>query len=292
MKNVYRIILVSAFVVIGGNLKAQYQSIFGANQSVWKTSNCGALSAPCFVDSAYTTGNDTLINGILFKEVIPSRPSSFYVGEDTSTGKVWNFRWNIRDTIMQEMMDLRLSVNDSFLFGDTIFGWKYRVDSVYVENSRKVIRFDHQFPVRPVGANPPMVKLKMIEGVGLNSGVDVNGINGLGVYLLCQEKDSVRVFQTNKHPTLDCNSNPTSLTEVSLKEQITIRPNPASTYVELDLNGLVAKEIELLDVKGRLVKTFTIAENRLDISEIESGIYFLKVYLNKGFVSKKLMVAK
>jgi hypothetical protein len=34
------------------------------------------------------------------------------------------------------------------------------------------------------------------------------------------------------------------------------------------------------------------AENRLDISEIESGIYFLKVYLNKGFVSKKLMVAK
>ena len=184
MNSCIKLSLLIGFLGITFSAQAQYQSIFGANQTVWKTSNCGALSAPCFVDSAYTTGNDTLINGIRFKEVIPSRPSSFYVGEDTSTGKVWNFRWNIRDTIMQEMMDLRLSVNDSFLFGDTIFGWKYRVDSVYVENSRKVIRFDHQFPVRPVGANPPMVKLKMIEGVGLNSGVDVNGINGLGVYLL------------------------------------------------------------------------------------------------------------
>jgi len=132
----------------------------------------------------------------------------------------------------------------------------------------------------------------MTEGVELNIGVDLNGINGFGVYLLCQEKDSVRVFQTNKHPTLDCNSNPTSLIETSLQNQIAIRPNPTSTYVELNLNGLVAKEIELLDVKGSLVKTFTNAENRLDISEIERGIYFLEVFTNAGFVSKKLMVAK
>jgi hypothetical protein len=109
--------------------------------------------------------------------------------------------------------------------------------------------------------------------------------------LLCQVKDN-SINYAGSHATLNCYSTITSIKENALLENVAIRPNPASTYVELNLNGLGAKEIELLDVKGRLIKTFMNAENRLDISEIESGIYFLKVYLNKGFVSKKLMVAK
>jgi hypothetical protein len=292
MKNLYKIILVSVFIIFGANVQAQYQSIFGVNHTVWKTSNCGALGAPCFVDRINTTGIDTLINGILFKEVTPRRHSPFYVGEDTSTGKVWSFSWSILDTIMEEMMDLSLNVNDSFLFGDPGFGFKYRVDSVYFENSRKVIRFDHQFRVTVVGQNVPMVNLKMIEGVGLNVGVDMQEINGLGVYLLCQEKDSVRVFQTNEHPTLDCNSNPTSLPEESLTNQIAIQPNPASTYVELNMNGLVVDRVEIFDVKGSLIQSFNNTADRLDVSKIENGIYFLRIHSIEGVISRKLVVSR
>jgi len=293
MKNLYKIILVSVFIIFGANVQAQYQSIFGANHTVWKTSNCGALGAPCFVDSTYTTGIDTLINNLSYRQISSgSSPTPFYLAEDTATGRVWNYRWNVRDTIIDEIMDMTLTVNDSFLFGGVHFGWKYRVDSVYIENSRKVIRFDHQFPVTAVGVNVPMVKLKMIEGVGLNMGINFNGFNGLGVYLLCQEKDSVRVFQTNEHPTLDCNSNPTSLPEESLTNQITIQPNPASTYFELNMNGLVVDRVEIFDVKGSLIQSFNNIEDRIDVRKIENGIYFLKIHTNAGVVSRKLMIAR
>ena len=295
MHSCVKLSLLFGFLGITFSSQAQYQSIFGANQTVWKTSNCGALSAPCFVDIANTTGNDTVINNRVFKEMrsFTANPTVFYIAEDTTTGSVWHkYLFPSGLSIHSKLMDMTLNVNDSFLFVDTISGWKYKVDSVYVENSRKVIRFDHQFPVTVAGANRPTVKLKMIEGIGLNIGIDLNGIDGFGVYLLCQEKDSVRVFETTEHPTFNCNSSSTSIKETSFQNQITISPNPASTFVELDLNGLVAREIELLDVKGSLLKTFTIADNRLDISEIESGIYFLKIYLNAGFVSKKPMVAK
>jgi len=71
---------------------SQYQSIVGANQTVWKTSNCCALSAPCFVDVANTTGNDTVINNRVFKEMrsFAANPTVFYIAEDTTTGSVWH----------------------------------------------------------------------------------------------------------------------------------------------------------------------------------------------------------
>ncbi|MFT6947131.1 MAG: hypothetical protein ACJARP_001554 [Vicingaceae bacterium] len=46
MKNLYKIILVSAFVSIVSNLQAQYQSIFGANQTSWKYSFYTCLGCP------------------------------------------------------------------------------------------------------------------------------------------------------------------------------------------------------------------------------------------------------
>ncbi|MFT5668341.1 MAG: hypothetical protein ACI9DK_002544 [Vicingaceae bacterium] len=223
---------------------------------------------------------DTLIQGKVFRKIIPTVnhvyfPNEFYLSEDVITGELFFYDVAFTQNQIVKISDFSLNV------GDTLKSIGAIVDSVYLENSLKkkcanMVINNHAFT--------------MIEGVGTNFGVNYRHM-GLADGLLCQVKDN-SINYAGSHATLNCNSTITSIKENALLENVAIRPNPASTYVELNLNGLGAKEIELLDVKGRLIKTFMNVENRLDISEIESGIYFLKVYLNKGFVSKKLMVAK
>ena len=81
---------------------------------------------------------------------------------------------------------------------------------------------------------------------------------GTGEGLLCQLKNNVINYTGITHPTYDCQTNMvlTAIGENDLLNQMTLLPNPASIYIGLNLNGMGAKEIELLDVKGHLIKTF------------------------------------
>jgi hypothetical protein len=282
MKILYKIILVSAFVSIVSNLQAQYQSIFGTNQTSWKYAYFGCLGCSNIDSATVVYGMDTVIQGMNFKRVskIGSSPfpHDFYLSEDNMNGRVYYYNLNYLGNQIVKIVDLSMQV------GDTLKTIGFVVDSVYVQNGRKHLRTNF-------ASNS--LAFSMIEGVGTTFGIDCAAM-GTGEGLLCQLKNNVINYTGITHPTYDCQTNMvlTAIGENDLLNQMTLLPNPASIYIGLNLNGMGAKEIELLDVKGHLIKTFMNAENRLDISEIESGIYFLKVYLNKGFVSKKLMVAK
>ena len=279
MKNLYNIFLVSACVLIGSNLQAQYQSIFGANQTSWKYSFYSCLGCSEIDSCVVVYGRDSLIQGKSFRRIKPTNAlhflSDFYLSEDLVTGEIFYIDSAYTNNQMIKISSLSMNV------GDTLKALGAIVDSVYVENSLKKIRTN--FVINNY-------TFTMIEGVGTNFGVNYRAM-GLSDGLLCQIKDSLANY-TGTHATLNCNSNSTSLSDVRLKNQIIIQPNPASTFVEINLNGLVVDEIELLEVKGSLIKTFRDKENRIDVSEIESGFYFLKIYSNIGIVTKKLIIAK
>ncbi len=71
--------------------------------------------------------------------------------------------------------------------------------------------------------------------------------------------------------------------------QIKVYPNPTYDIFNIDLpSSIQVKSIVLFDMQGRQIKTFD-ANDILNISGLQQGIYFLKVETNRGEFNKKLI---
>ncbi len=70
------------------------------------------------------------------------------------------------------------------------------------------------------------------------------------------------------------------------KVDIKIYPNPADNFIFIDDNK-ISDRIEIFDSKGNLITSQKIMDNKLDISNLERGIYFFKIKKDgKIFVEK------
>lgn len=83
----------------------------------------------------------------------------------------------------------------------------------------------------------------------------------------------------------------TSTEEIrELATQIVLFPNPAQSELNIDLKNLSAKvyKIDILDTKGSLVQHLSVGNNfeKVNISNISSGIYILKVQTDRGAIGK------
>ncbi len=89
--------------------------------------------------------------------------------------------------------------------------------------------------------------------------------NGVGVYV-------VKIGE---------NGNTTFLNEFTIKNDVNIFPNPASETLTISLpENTSITDCILVDNAGKEVQRFTISggENVVDVSELESGIYFIQIY--------------
>ncbi|MDR2011029.1 MAG: T9SS type A sorting domain-containing protein [Bacteroidales bacterium] len=79
---------------------------------------------------------------------------------------------------------------------------------------------------------------------------------------------------------------------VENNENIILYPNPANKQVEIILTADVKiTNIEILDINGRLVNIIKTSDNnKIDISSLTSGTYFVKIYTGKKYEVKKLIV--
>ena len=74
-------------------------------------------------------------------------------------------------------------------------------------------------------------------------------------------------------------------------EEIYIYPNPAHDIVHIEIPAyLEIVKTQLFDITGRLIQQSESSELRLDVSDISSGQYILKIYANTGAMTTKLMV--
>ena len=73
------------------------------------------------------------------------------------------------------------------------------------------------------------------------------------------------------------------------KKDVELFPNPASEKVYF--KGLDNyTEVSVYDVFGRLILKNKTNENSLDISELESGIYYFEFYVQENKIVKKVIV--
>jgi hypothetical protein len=83
---------------------------------------------------------------------------------------------------------------------------------------------------------------------------------------------------------------PTGITDNSLQD-VRVYPNPASTFVVIE--NLAADrntKMVLYDVTGKLLSTqICQGTARIDISNLEQGVYFMKLTANDGSITKKII---
>ncbi len=73
------------------------------------------------------------------------------------------------------------------------------------------------------------------------------------------------------------------------KNKVTIYPNPTTNILNIKTNQLI-ENIEIYDVVGRLVLNNQVVDNQIDISNLDIGIYYLKVRFKNGeLVTRKLV---
>lgn len=66
-----------------------------------------------------------------------------------------------------------------------------------------------------------------------------------------------------------------------------IHPNPAQDKVKISTNGTINK-VEVINLAGELQKT-ELNINEINISDLSQGMYFIKIYSNKGTAIQKII---
>ena len=76
-----------------------------------------------------------------------------------------------------------------------------------------------------------------------------------------------------------------------LENSISIFPNPVSTTLSItSKNGVSIKRIKLYDLQGREIMLNTTNFNKIDVSNLPTGNYFLEIETDKGVLRKNLMI--
>lgn len=72
---------------------------------------------------------------------------------------------------------------------------------------------------------------------------------------------------------------------------IKIYPNPTTSLLYFESNNAMIKEVEIMDINGRLVATISeIGENNaLSVKELNSGIYLIKITTSNGIFTQKII---
>jgi hypothetical protein len=90
----------------------------------------------------------------------------------------------------------------------------------------------------------------------------------------------------------------TSVNEISWNEEIRIYPNPSTDhiFVNLNNNGNSDSRIEISDLSGRTVMVRNIdgssSSVKINTTELQSGIYFLKVINGDSYETRKFIVKR
>lgn len=76
-----------------------------------------------------------------------------------------------------------------------------------------------------------------------------------------------------------------------LSSSIQIYPNPARSFLQIEnASNTEIRSIELFDIGGKKIKTFNKTHMNLNITDINSGTYFLRIATNKGELAQKVVI--
>ena len=76
-----------------------------------------------------------------------------------------------------------------------------------------------------------------------------------------------------------------------LASKVKLFPNPAKDYITVLTNNVQISSVEMYSVLGKKVlSTKTLINNRLNVSNLSNGIYFMKINAESGSTTKKIII--
>lgn len=284
-------------IVICSNVFGQSERVIVNENMTWST-----LEVHCMPNgNNYSTyyirfAEDTLIDGLTYKRMWHCSEESQtnwnlygFIREDEDNkvylrppdyieGLVYDFGCNVGDTV--ETWNIYLN-NDSLHFVVT------DIDSVLLLDGyrKRITLLEYN----------NMLEEVWVEGLGsyygiLNSGNNAYG-GACGAYeALCFEREGDLIYQHPEYNT--CYYDFSVNTAEFADERISIYPNPAQDYVYLDYTEDGNREIELYDIAGKVFFKKFVSGNKvlLNLQELESGIYFIKVVSDNSHPTFKVIV--
>lgn len=85
---------------------------------------------------------------------------------------------------------------------------------------------------------------------------------------------------------LDCGT--LGINDLELSKNISIYPNPAQSQIQLISNETM-KSVTIIDLFGKTIKSSLTSTSSIDISDLSRGVYFLRIYTDKGMAIKKII---
>ena len=79
--------------------------------------------------------------------------------------------------------------------------------------------------------------------------------------------------------------------ENHLANSIVLFPNPAKEYINVQCTMYNVQLVEVIDVYGKLINTVNVIDNptRINVSNLASGMYFVRVTMEEGVVTKSFV---
>lgn len=132
------------------------------------------------------------------------------------------------------------------------------------------------------------------DNIPLCSFPDEKHLRRNGEWIRFNDDPAYTIWQNiyiNMVPIIMIPSNTQSLSEVELEKMCYLMPNPASDYFKV-MSHYTINNIQVFDMVGKLLIETKVNhfEKDIDISNLSSGTYIVKINTAKGSVKKKLIV--
>lgn len=86
------------------------------------------------------------------------------------------------------------------------------------------------------------------------------------------------------------NENTLSIQENNLQASISVHPNPLKNFAFIsNTSSAQINSAEILDLNGRLIKKDLVVDSQITVSNLQTGMYLLKLITDKGIVIKKII---
>ncbi|MCZ6595679.1 MAG: T9SS type A sorting domain-containing protein [Bacteroidetes bacterium] len=293
------------------------QTLYYGTQRLFKTTNAAGNWTAISPDLTNGSGGGNLTFGTIISiSVSPFDSQRIYVGTDDGNvwvtpdgGTIWN---NVSSGLPDRWVtSVYASPIDTDVVYITLSGYRYGEDSGHVYMSENAgtswVDIGTGLPDIPVNdiIMDRFANLYLATDIGVLASLDdgttweVLGDNMPAVVVTdmhIHESDELLYAATYGRSVykLDLSSNPLSTETSVIVEDISVYPNPATDHVNIVLSDSAENvSVELYDTMGRIViDKVTSEENRIkiNISGIASGVYYLKIYVAKRSVVKKLII--
>jgi hypothetical protein len=242
-----------------------------------------------FSTVTYKSSGDTVINSLTYKKMF-------------STWDEIPVNWNLYGCIREDddrkvWLKTELATQEFLLYdfmaaeGDTIQVGMELQEHLYVDSITSIIingSERQKFWMSCVEI--PEYKEYWIEGIGSSKGIiwsNSGGLTGGSYELLCMWNNGEQIFM---NPDYDfCYISTVSIDE-NTTESIQIYPVPVTNNLKINnIINIGIKSISIIDFSGRIVRNFEANSSILDVSTLNSGIYFLRIKTENGEILKKMI---